>query len=69
MKSGFNPMTSIQQGSNFMQDIIDQRRKTRAYKALRATYGDVAGDPDAALKLQTYEHNKKLYGQQSGAIH
>jgi hypothetical protein len=37
----------------------DNARKTTAYNALRRQYGDVAGDPDAALKMQQYRENEE----------
>lgn len=36
-------------------------RKTRAYNALRAEYGDIAGDPELATQLQSYDQNEKAF--------
>lgn len=41
------------------QRIQENSRKTAAYNALRAVYGDVAGDPDAAVKMQDYGYNEQ----------
>lgn len=36
-------------------------RKTAAYNALRAAYGDIAGDPETASRLQTYSQNEQAF--------
>jgi len=48
-------------GANFFQGLIDQQRKTAAYNALRDVYGDAAGDPQAALQMQTYGQREQLF--------
>lgn len=46
------------QGFSGMQDALStadtNSRKTAAYKALRNAYGDIAGEPEQALELQSY---------------
>lgn len=48
---------SVQTGIESAQALTDQRRKTMAYNALQKVYGDIAGDPAAALQMQTYGFN------------
>lgn len=45
-------------GNVFAQSLVDQSRKERAFNALRRVHGDVAGDPDRAQALQTYEGDR-----------
>ena len=53
--SGFNnPMDSALKGAKLSQDYYDSKRKAAAYNALREQYGDIAGDPDSAVKLGNY---------------
>lgn len=60
----FNPFTAAQAGANLDQGIEDNRRKTLAYNALRAMYGDVAGDPAANQQLfATSAAQQKLPGE------
>lgn len=49
-----DPMEGVQEGLNFVKSLQDQSRKSAAYNALRKSYGDVAGDPEAALNMQAY---------------
>lgn len=46
-------LDSMDQASNYL-------RKTAAYNALRNTYGDIAGDPEAAASLQTQAQSAEL---------
>lgn len=51
-----NSLAGIQGGSA----LGDNVRKTMAFNALRSVYGDVAGDPDLAAKLQENAQKAKL---------
>ena len=50
---------ATQSGADFFNSLQEHRRKTDAYNALRNQYGDVAGDPAAALMLQQYRENEQ----------
>lgn len=53
--SGFdNPIIAARQGAQLSQDYYTNQRKAAAYNALREQYGDIAGDPDSAVKLGNY---------------
>lgn len=49
-----NPMDSVLKGQKASEDFYNAQRKARAYNALREQYGDIAGDPDSAVKLGNY---------------
>jgi hypothetical protein len=49
-----DPMAAVQEGLNFVKSLQDQSRKSAAYNVLRKSYGDIAGDPEAALNMQAY---------------
>jgi len=40
--------------------IIDRGRKDRAYEALRSVYGDIAGDPESATRMQQYGERERI---------
>jgi hypothetical protein len=46
-------------GQAYVEGLTNSNRKTAAYNALSAVYGPIAGDPEAALKLQQYDFNTK----------
>ena len=50
-------MTAAQQAVEAQNTNI---RRTMAFNALKKVYGDVAGDPAAALKMQEYGQNEQL---------
>lgn len=52
-----SPAESLARGNAAAQALTDTARRNAAYRALQKTYGDVAGDPDAATKLQEYRFN------------
>lgn len=51
---------SVKTGISNSQDVIDNARKNAAFNALNAVYGDISGDPDAAVKMQEYGQREKL---------
>ena len=58
---GFDAGASFRSGFNNAFLGIDRKRKDAAYNALRAAYGDIAGDPEAAASLQQTEQRKQLF--------
>lgn len=62
---------ALNEGAEFARGLTADERKTAAYNALASTYGvALAGDPDTALKAQTYGQREKtnpIEVQQAGA--
>lgn len=47
-------------GRNYFNNVADRSRKDAAYNALKNTYGDIAGDPEAATNLQNLAQSAEL---------
>lgn len=55
----YDPARDLNAGADYANALTLAERKNAAYAALRKVYGDVAGDPEAALQMQTYGYNEK----------
>lgn len=49
-----NVLQSLNEGIDASNKLTDTSRKAEAYNALKQSYGDIAGDPERALELQSY---------------
>lgn len=50
-----NVLQALNQGIDASNKITDTSRKAAAYNALKSAYGDIAGAPEQALELQSYD--------------
>lgn len=51
---------SFTEGVNASQNVINNWRKNKAMNALTKIYGDIAGDPEDALKMQDYQQKEQM---------